>query len=139
MASLNGASILYFKITRHSAYSFRRLVSGPGISAEGHAKDPGVVVRSQVSIRPIRTPTPFHPSPADKEEEDEEEKAYSLDPTKAYPVTTQLNSVLSSLLSSLERFEVDLWTVHCVRPNDTGLSNSFDKKRVRGQVSSIMV
>jgi hypothetical protein len=36
-----------------------RLVSGPGISAEGHVKDPNVVVRAQVSVRPLRTPIMF--------------------------------------------------------------------------------
>jgi hypothetical protein len=36
-----------------------RLVSGPGIAAEGHVKDPNVVVRAQVSVRPLRTPIAF--------------------------------------------------------------------------------
>jgi hypothetical protein len=62
------------------------------------------------------------------------EKVYNLDTSKPYPLTTQLNSVLSSLLSRLERNEVHRWTVHCLRPNDSGLGNSFDKKKVRAQV-----
>jgi hypothetical protein len=36
-----------------------RLVSGPGIAAEGHVKDPNVVVRAQVSMRPLRMPIAF--------------------------------------------------------------------------------
>jgi hypothetical protein len=65
------------------------------------------------------------------------EKDYSLDPTKAYSVTTQLNAVLSSLLSRIERHALDIWAVHCVRPNDSGLSNSFDRRRARLQVRSL--
>ena len=36
-----------------------RLVSGPGIAAEGHVKDPNVVVRAQVPMHPLRTPIAF--------------------------------------------------------------------------------
>jgi hypothetical protein len=36
-----------------------KLVSGPGIPAEGHVKDRNVVVHAQVSVRPLRTPIMF--------------------------------------------------------------------------------
>ncbi|KAG8831172.1 hypothetical protein FRC17_003530 [Serendipita sp. 399] len=123
----------FVRILRNSGDGFlKRLVSGPGISSESHVKDPSVVVRAQVSSRPLRNPSLLSPT-----EEEEEERAYGLDPTKAYPITTQVNSVLSSLLSQLERAEARLWTVQCIRPNDSGLSNSFDKKRVRAQIRSL--
>ncbi|KAG8825644.1 hypothetical protein FRC19_010848 [Serendipita sp. 401] len=122
----------FVRVLRGSGDGFiKRLVSGPGIASESHIKDPNIVVRAQVSSRPIRNPSLFGPA-----NEDDDERAYGLDPTKAYPLTTQFNSVLSSLLSQLERVEARLWTIQCIRPNDSGLSNSFDKKRVRAQIRS---
>ena len=105
------------------------------------------MVRAQVSVRPLRKPSAFGLEGEAEEEDNGKfvlhpsfqanisvEKAYSLDTTKAYPLTTQLNAVLSSLLSRIERYALDIWTVHCIRPNDSGLSNSFDRKRARLQV-----
>ena len=66
------------------------------------------------------------------------EKVYNLDTSNPYPVTTQLDSILPLLLSRLERNEVHRWEVHCLRPNDSGLGNSFDKKKVRAQVRLVL-
>ncbi|KIM26865.1 glycosyltransferase family 2 protein [Serendipita vermifera MAFF 305830] len=126
----------FLRVLRNGESFVKRLVSGPGIAAEGHVKDPNVVVRAQISIRPLRLPSSFGLE-NEVEEEEDAEKAYSLDTTKAYPITTQLNAVLSSLLSRIERNALDIWTVHCIRPNDSGLSNSFDRKRARLQARSL--
>ncbi|CAG7853145.1 Chitin synthase 6; AltName: Full=Chitin-UDP acetyl-glucosaminyl transferase 6; AltName: Full=Class-V chitin synthase 6 [Serendipita indica DSM 11827] len=123
----------FVRALRSSGEGFvKRLVSGPGIASESHVNDPSIVVRAQVSIRPIRTPTLLAGS-----QDDEKDKAFSLDPSKAYPITTQQNSVLSYLLSQLERSAARVWTALCIRPNDSGLSNSFDKRRVRAQLQSL--
>jgi hypothetical protein len=47
-----------------------RLVSGPGIAAEGHVKDANVIVRAQVSARPLRTPIALGLEGEDPEEDD---------------------------------------------------------------------
>ena len=32
-----------------------------------------------------------------------------------------------------------MWCIGCVRPNDSGLSNSFDKRRVKAQTRSLLL
>jgi len=38
---------------------------------------------------------------------------------------------------SLDR--THLWTISCIRPNDSGSPNSFDKRRVKAQVRSMLI
>lgn len=106
-----------------------KLFSGPGLCTETHAKDKGIVVRAQVSVRPLRDPTPFGGVPEEMDE--------TLEKDKAYPITTQVDSTLAGLLARLERSNVEMWTVSCIRPNDSGSPNSFDKRRVRHQVRAL--
>ena len=106
-----------------------KLFSGPALCTETHAKDKSIVVRAQVSVRPLREPTPFGGA--------SEEIDSSLETDKAYAVTTQVDSILASLLARLERSDVEVWTVACIRPNDSGSPNSFDKRRVRHQVRAL--
>lgn len=107
-----------------------KLVRGPSLAVERHGKDGNVVVQSQVSARPLRTPTPLGG-----------ELPENLDPTKVYPVTTQLDSVISSLLANFSEAaeRSPAWTIYCVKPNDSGMANSFDKRRVKAQIQSLFL
>ena len=119
------------RMLRHSDDPFvSKLFSGPGLCTETHAKDKNIVVRAQVSVRPLREPTPFGGAP-------EEEIGEALEKDKAYAITTQVDSILAGLLARLERSNVEVWTVACIRPNDSGSPNSFDKRRVRHQVRAL--
>ncbi|KZV80788.1 glycosyltransferase family 2 protein [Exidia glandulosa HHB12029] len=105
-----------------------KLFSGPGLAAESHPKDPTTVTQAQVVSRPIRAPLPF-------EGADGDENGYAeLDPSKVYSVGTQLNTAVSELLGTLDATR--MWTILCIRPNDSGAPNSFDKRRVRSQIRS---
>ncbi|EKM60048.1 glycosyltransferase family 2 protein [Phanerochaete carnosa HHB-10118-sp] len=112
-----------------------KLMSGPSLAAERHSKDDSIIVQTQASSRPLRQATPI-PSP-DGTLPPAGEEHPRLDPTKAYPVTTQINYNLSEILYSLDRTRH--WTVSCIRPNDSGSSNSFDKRRVKLQIRSLLL
>ncbi|KAF9227129.1 glycosyltransferase family 2 protein [Gyrodon lividus] len=103
-----------------------KLMSGPSLSTENHQSDKQTIVQAQVSSRPLRNATILSCTPADSPR---------LNPSKIYPVTTQLNQALSDVLSNLEHAR--LWTMTCIRPNDNGFSNSFDKRRVKGQIRAL--
>ena len=127
----------FVSLLRNSRDGFvAKLLSGPSLAAEKHTKDESIVVQAQVSSRPLRQPTPIlspdgtTPSPGGADAEPTQ-----LDPTKIFPVTTQLNHTLTTLLSTLDR--THLWTLSCIRPNDSGSPNSFDKRRVRTQVRAL--
>jgi chitin synthase len=100
-----------------------KLVSGPSISAEGHPLDENTVVQAQVSVTPLREPTSSN--------------GLSLENTKAYPLTTQLNATMTDLLGSLDG--MSLWNVACIKPNDSGHPNSIDKRRVKNQIRSMLL
>ena len=112
-----------------------KLVSGPSLATETHHQDPSIVVQAQVSSRPLRQPTEISSTsramPASLEEPNQ------LDSAKTYPITTQLNHNLSELLAHLDRSH--LWVVSCIRPNDSGSPNSFDKRRVKAQIRSLLL
>ena len=126
----------FVSLLRNSSDSFvSKLLSGPSLAAERHNKDDQIIVQAQVSSRPLRNPSPVlssnSASPAGQDEHPR------LDPGKTYPVTTQLNFTLSEILTSLERAK--LWTISCIRPNDSGSPNSFDKRRVKSQIRSLLL
>ncbi|KAJ7860378.1 glycosyltransferase family 2 protein [Mycena olivaceomarginata] len=98
-----------------------KLFSGPGIAAEGHARDRGTVVLAQVSGRPLRAPTLGG-----------QEELGRMDPGKTYGAMAQLDGTLSALLHGSR--PARMWTVSHLRPNDSASPNSFDKKRVRLQL-----
>lgn len=103
-----------------------KLMSGPSLSTEKHQSDENTIVQAQVSSRPLRSATPLSGEQPDNSR---------LNPSKIYPVTTQLNQTLSDILSNLE--DTRLWTLNCIRPNDSGFSNSLDKRRVKGQIRTL--
>ncbi|KIJ69713.1 glycosyltransferase family 2 protein [Hydnomerulius pinastri MD-312] len=122
----------FVSLLRNSSDGFvAKLVSGPSLAAEKHSKDEGITVQAQVSSRPLRQPTPSSDSAAAADEHPR------LDSSKIYAVSTQLNHTLSEILSSLDRTR--LWTISCIRPNDSSSPNSFDKRRVKAQVRSLLV
>ncbi|KZS98103.1 glycosyltransferase family 2 protein [Sistotremastrum niveocremeum HHB9708] len=128
----------FVTILRQSTESFiAKLVSGPSLAAEVHSKDENTLVQAQVSSRPLRNPSPIKSMNNTLPSASETEGQPQLDPTKCYPITTQVNFTLSSLLTSLDRTQV--WTVSCIRPNDSGSPNSFDKRRVKAQIRSLLL
>ena len=108
-----------------------KLVSGPSLATETHSQDASIVVQAQVSSRPLRHPTAIQGAPASQDEPN------PLDGSKTYPITTQLNHTLSELFCSLDK--THLWTVSCIRPNDSGSPNSFDKRRVKAQIRALLL
>ncbi|KAJ3513631.1 hypothetical protein NLJ89_g2840 [Agrocybe chaxingu] len=126
----------FVSLLRNSTESFvSKLLSGPSLAAERHVKDENTVVQAQVSSRPLRQPTPiFSPNSTLPPQEEEHP---TLDPGKTYPVTSQLNFTLSQIFSSLDRTR--LWTLSCIRPNDSSSPNSFDKRRVKAQIRSLLL
>ncbi|OBZ70379.1 Chitin synthase 8 [Grifola frondosa] len=126
----------FVTLLRNSSDSFvSKLMSGPSLATERHSKDESILVQAQVSSRPLRQPTPILSRDSSLPSNGEEHGR--LDPTKVYPVTTQLNYNLSEIMSSLDRAR--LWTISCIRPNDSGSSNSFDKRRVKAQIRSLLL
>ncbi|KIO21052.1 hypothetical protein M407DRAFT_29316 [Tulasnella calospora MUT 4182] len=122
----------FVQLLRRSTDGFvSRLVSGPSMATEVHPKDATTVVQAQVSSRILREPTSIPnalPEPED---------APMLDHSKIYPVTTQVNFDNTRLLRHLDG--TSMWTVSCIRPNDSGLPNSFDKRRVKSQIRSLLL
>jgi len=112
-----------------------KLVSGPGLATECHPLDADITVEAQVSVSPLRTPTtiinPLTGAQAS------EHIHWPIENSIPHPVITQLNSCLSTMLDTLDKTRV--WTVTCVRPNDSGHANSFDKHRVRAQIYSLFL
>lgn len=111
-----------------------KLMSGLGMALERHHKDDAIIVQAQVISRPIRQPTPI--PLADGSAPPESERS-ELDPSKTYAVTTQLNYTLSQIFANLDR--TNHWTVSCIRPNDSGSPNSFDKRRVKAQIRALLL
>jgi chitin synthase len=126
----------FVTLLRNSSDGFvSKLVSGPSLAAERHSKDEAIIVQAQASSRPLRSPTTIA-SPDGSAPPSSDEHA-RLDSSKIYPVTTQLNHTLSEIIASLDRTRI--WTISCIRPNDSGSPNSFDKRRVRAQVRSMLI
>ena len=124
----------FVTLLRHSADPFvSKLMSGVGMALERHPKDETIVVQAQVFSRPIRQPTPT-PSPNGATPP---EPHAELDPSKAYAVTTQINYTLSQIFSTMDH--THHWFVSCIRPNDSGSPNSFDKRRVKAQIRSLLL
>ncbi|KAF9443985.1 glycosyltransferase family 2 protein [Macrolepiota fuliginosa MF-IS2] len=127
----------YVTLLRTSSDAFvSKLLSGPSLAAERHSKDENIIVQAQVLSRPLRQPSPIlssfggtTPSPVDDHPR--------LDPSKTHPVTTQLNFTLSEIFSTLDKTR--LWTISCIRPNDSSSPNSFDKRRVKAQIRALLL
>jgi chitin synthase len=153
----------FVSLLRESSEPFvAKLFSGPGVAAEKHYMDEGIVVQAQVSSRPMRSPSNMSSSaaapsqspftvPGEREQgttDDQNAPQTQFDPeyleldrSKTYPVTTQLSHTLSTLLSSPHSAvsKSRLWTLACIRPNDSLSPNSFDKRRVKAQIRSLLL
>ncbi|KAH9045438.1 glycosyltransferase family 2 protein [Lactarius pseudohatsudake] len=124
----------FVTLLRNSGDPFiSKLFAGPSLAAEKHSKDESMIVQAQVSSKPLRHPTLVTSSSHAEADEDHSH----LDPSKVYPVTTQLNFALSEIIANLDRAR--LWTVSCIRPNDSGSPNSFDKRRIKTQIRSLLL
>ncbi|KAG6809077.1 hypothetical protein H0H92_001693 [Tricholoma furcatifolium] len=123
----------FVSLLRSSSDPFvTKLLSGPSLAAERHHQDENIVVQTQVSSRPLRQATPILLPDGQYAEEHPR-----LDPGKTYPVTAQLNFTLSELFASLDA--THLWHLSCIRPNDSGSPNSFDKRRVKAQIRALLL
>ncbi|ORX35119.1 glycosyltransferase family 2 protein [Kockovaella imperatae] len=111
-----------------------KLVSGPGLATEGHPMDASITVQAQVSVTPLRTPTQIVNPVRGAKQSDAD---WPIDTAVPQPVTTQINATLSTLLNQIDSTRV--WTVACIRPNDSGHPNSFDKRRVKIQVKALLL
>ncbi|KAI0774709.1 chitin synthase [Trametes elegans] len=126
----------FVTLLRNSTDPFiAKLMAGPSLATERHSKDENIIVQAQVSSRPLRSPTPIVSRDGSLASPGEEHSR--LDPTKVYPITTQLNYTLSEIMWNLDRTRH--WTVSCIRPNDSGTANSFDKRRVKAQIRSLLL
>ncbi|CDO75020.1 Glycosyltransferase Family 2 protein [Trametes cinnabarina] len=126
----------FVTLLRNSTDPFiAKLMAGPSLATERHSKDENIIVQAQVSSRPLRAPTPIITRDGSIAAPSEEHAR--LDPTKVYPITTQLNYTLSEIMWNLDRTRH--WTVSCIRPNDSGTANSFDKRRVKAQIRSLLL
>lgn len=107
-----------------------KLFAGPSLATEAHPLDNNIIVNAQVSIRPLRQPSSMatDSNPVDS----------LLDPSKPYGITRQLNSTLSEMLSVL-RDAGSIWSVFAIRPNDIDQPNSFDARRVKLQIQSMLL
>jgi chitin synthase len=52
-------------------------------------------------------------------------------------ITTQLNFSLSEIFLSLDHTR--LWSILCIRPNNSSSHNSLDKRRVKPQIRSLLL
>ncbi|KAG9317940.1 glycosyltransferase family 2 protein [Chiua virens] len=126
----------FVTLLRHSSDPFvAKLVSGPSLAAEKHSKDETSIVQAQVSSRPLRQVTPIASPDGSAPMPNEEHPP--LDSTKIYSVSTQFNYALSEIFASFDRTR--LWTISCIRPNDSNSPNSFDKRRVKAQIRSFLI
>lgn len=123
-------------LLRSSSDSFvSKLVSGPGLATEGHPLDGDITVEAQVSVSALRTPTAIVNSLG--ETQHKSVKAWPIDTSIPQPVSSQLNATLSTMLDTVD--QTRLWTVSCIRPNDSAHPNSFDKRRVKSQVRALLL
>jgi chitin synthase len=53
--------------------------------------------------------------------------------------TTTLDHALNFTLSESFASRTRLWTISCIRPNDSSSPDSFDKRRVKSQILSLLV
>jgi chitin synthase len=121
----------FVQMLRRSQVSFvAKLFAGPSLATEAHPLDANIVVNAQVSVRPLRQPTPLHPAAPLAEP--------LLDAQKVYGVSRQLNAALSEILSTLQHAG-KVWTVLAMRPNDIDQPNSFDGRRVKAQLRSLLL
>ncbi|KAI0638620.1 chitin synthase [Trametes polyzona] len=126
----------FVTLLRNSSDPFiAKLMAGPSLATERHSKDENIIVQAQVSSRPLRAPTPILSRDGSTASPGEEHSR--LDPAKVYPITTQLNYTLSEIMWNLDRTRH--WTVSCIRPNDSGTANSFDKRRVKAQIRALLL
>lgn len=124
----------FVSLLRTSSDAFiAKLFSGPSLSTEMHHNDPQMVVQAQVSSRPLRQPTTIFTAAGEKPPP-AESFLYS---SKIYPLTSQINANLSEVLRALD--QTHMWNVACIRPNDSGSPNSFDKRRVKSQLRSLLI
>lgn len=113
-----------------------KLFSGPSLATEVHPLDEITIVSAQVSNQPLRRPSPVVESSSVQPSETDFTSPL-IDPLEIHPLSTQLNATLSLLLNLMERTHV--WSVLNLRPNDSGHPGTVDSKRLKAQVSAMLI
>lgn len=114
-----------YQLLRTSQSTFiTRLFAGPGMAIESHLSDRQVVLRAQVSSRPLRRPTPLQTRMA------------QWDDTRVQGVLEQVDTSMIELVRMLHSADT-CWRVFCLRSNDLSQPNAFDSKRVARQVAAL--
>jgi chitin synthase len=108
-----------------------KLFSGPSLAAEFHPLDGVTIVSAQISNQPLRRPSPVKTSPSLPHSEVDFTLPL-LNPAEIFPLTSQLNATVSQLLNLIDRTQ--LWSVICLRPNDSGNVGMIDSKRLKSQI-----
>ncbi|KAL4403022.1 chitin synthase [Malassezia pachydermatis] len=109
---------------RASRSSFvARLWAGPGLAIESRLSDEQVVLRAQVSSRPLRRPTPLGDGVAWPE-------------TTVEGVSAQLDAVMIALVRTMQQADT-CWYVCCLRAMDVAKPTVFDTRRVSSQVHAM--
>lgn len=134
MDALDSQFVALFRTSEDGFIS--KLFAGPSLAAEVHPLDPNTIVAAQVSSQPLRRPSTFVAS-ASAPHSDIDHTAPLLDPLEIHPLTSQLNATLAQLLNLMDRTQV--WSVLCLRPNDSGHPGIVDTKRLRAQVSAYLI
>ncbi len=107
-----------------------KLVSGPAIAAECHPKDDATIVQAQVAVVPLRDPAGLNGA-------SEVPLTSLLEQGVAHPLSTQYNATMTMLLNTLD--SARLWQFICIRPNESGYPGSFDKRRVKHQITASLL
>ncbi|KAN0061227.1 hypothetical protein ACQY0O_006967 [Thecaphora frezii] len=118
----------FVQLLRRSVNPFvAKLFAGPSLATESHPLDANTIVTAQVSVRPLRRPTPLQPDEAVEP---------LLDSHGVYGVTRQLNATVSEILATMSQAG-QIWNVACLRPNDISQPGSFDARRVKSQIHAL--
>ena len=118
-----------YALLKASAEPFvARLFAGPGLCVESRLSDERIVLRAQVSSRPLRRASALRPGA----------RATWGGDGSAAGVLQQLDATVIALLRTMQAADT-CWQVLCVRSNDLSQPNACDSRRVAKQVHGLGV
>ncbi|PWN43013.1 hypothetical protein IE81DRAFT_346989 [Ceraceosorus guamensis] len=121
----------FVSMLRRSQVGFvGKLFAGPSLATEPHPLDASIVANAQVSVRPLRQPSTLAPDAPSVDP--------LLDPQRVYGISRQVNATISEILGAV-RHAGRTWSVLALRPNDIDQPNSFDARRVKAQLRSMLL
>ena len=102
-----------------------KLLSGPGLAPERHMKDENIIVQA---FRPLRRQPPTS----------QRSMRYSQQPTNT-PILIKKRLSSDYPVQFYPIGDICLPCIGCIRPNDSGSSNSFHKRRVKAPTRSLLL